>query len=217
MPLSPRIFKRLSELLDVAVTRAAIVFPRFNTDGTVSQRTAAEVRTDLSIPSGTLLVDGGALGTPSSGTLTNCTGLPIGGGGTGRTTKLPYTVLGQSASPFVTSAFGGFAYEKITGLVYSSGTNVWASDEWTAPEAGLVEVNFSSACDGFSNLGFALFKNGSQVASLNRAVSGFLIGYCKVVVASSDVLDFRVNSNEASGNIYINSNPNVSFAMSPNY
>lgn len=50
MPLSPRIFKRLSELLDVAVTRAAIVFPRFNTDGTVSQRTVAELRSDIGLP-----------------------------------------------------------------------------------------------------------------------------------------------------------------------
>lgn len=37
--------------------------------------------------SGTLLYSGGALGTPASGTLTNCTGLPVAGGGTGQTTE----------------------------------------------------------------------------------------------------------------------------------
>ena len=34
---------------------------------------------------GSYLTSGGALGTPSSGTLTNCTGLPVAGGGTGNT------------------------------------------------------------------------------------------------------------------------------------
>jgi hypothetical protein len=44
----------------------------------------------ISLPdaSGTLLLQNGALGTPSSGTLTNCTGLPIAGGGTGQTTAV---------------------------------------------------------------------------------------------------------------------------------
>jgi hypothetical protein len=37
---------------------------------------------------GAPVVNGGALGTPSSGTLTNCTGLPIAGGGTGQTTAV---------------------------------------------------------------------------------------------------------------------------------
>lgn len=37
---------------------------------------------------GAVVVQDGALGTPSSGTLTNCTGLPLAGGGTGVTTLL---------------------------------------------------------------------------------------------------------------------------------
>jgi len=36
---------------------------------------------------GSVVINGGALGTPSSGTLTNCTGLPIAGGGTGASTE----------------------------------------------------------------------------------------------------------------------------------
>ena len=51
--------------------------------------TATAART-VSFPdaSGTLALLNGALGTPSSGTLTNCTGLPIAGGGTGQTTAV---------------------------------------------------------------------------------------------------------------------------------
>ena len=37
------------------------------------------VQGDVTLPAGTALVNGGALGTPSSGTLTNCTGLPVTG------------------------------------------------------------------------------------------------------------------------------------------
>lgn len=34
-----------------------------------------------------------ALGTPTSGTLTNCTGLPVAGGGTGNSSFTAYTVI----------------------------------------------------------------------------------------------------------------------------
>lgn len=37
------------------------------------------IQGDVTLPAGTALVSGGALGTPSSGTLTNCTGLPASG------------------------------------------------------------------------------------------------------------------------------------------
>lgn len=46
----------------------------------------ADFTVTLPAATGTLLISGGALGTPASGTLTNCTGLPIAGGGTGGTT-----------------------------------------------------------------------------------------------------------------------------------
>jgi hypothetical protein len=48
------------------------------------------VATALAVNIGTAgapVVNGGALGTPTSGTLTNCTGLPVAGGGTGRATS----------------------------------------------------------------------------------------------------------------------------------
>lgn len=49
---------------------------------------------------GALVVNGGALGTPASGTLTNCTGLPVAGGGTGLatlTSNVVYKGNGTSA------------------------------------------------------------------------------------------------------------------------
>lgn len=145
------------------------------------------------------------------------TPVSIANGGTARATKFPYTILGAAAAPFATTLNNGFAFEKITGLLFSSGTNVWASDAWTAPEAGLVEIHFNCTCDGFTNLRLDIFSNGSSKAALNREAEGFLIGRATVVVAANDVLDFRVSSNEASANIYVNSNPNVGFIYMPNY
>lgn len=61
--------------------------------------------TTLTLPtSGTLIVSGGALGTPSSGTLSNCTGLPVSTGvsglGTGVATALAINV-GSAGAPVV--------------------------------------------------------------------------------------------------------------------
>ncbi len=50
----------------------AVRYLRINADNTVTARTAAEMLSDLGG-----VTSGGALGTPSSGTLTNCTGLPV--------------------------------------------------------------------------------------------------------------------------------------------
>jgi hypothetical protein len=54
---------------------------------------------------GAFLVFNGALGTPSSGTLTNCTGLPIAGGGTGQTTAtLARNALNKGETPITDAA-----------------------------------------------------------------------------------------------------------------
>jgi len=42
-----RIFSRFAELLDINVTRAAAAWLRLNTDGTVTERTAAQVLSDI--------------------------------------------------------------------------------------------------------------------------------------------------------------------------
>ena len=93
---------------------------------------------------GAFVTFNGALGTPSSGTLTNCTGLPVAGGGTGlavgtsgavpyfnATTTMASSALlaqygvitggGAGAAPYTTS---GFTFGAATGegLVYAAGT-----------------------------------------------------------------------------------------------
>lgn len=63
-----------------------------------SAMTAATAGTDYVAP-------GGALGTPTSGTLTNCTGLPVAGGGTGAAT-LTGIVKGNGTSAFTAATAG---------------------------------------------------------------------------------------------------------------
>lgn len=73
-------------------------------DGTKVQKLTpgTGVATALAIAVGTAgapVVTNGALGTPSGGTLTNCTGLPVAGGGTGLTTLTAHAIqLGNGTS-----------------------------------------------------------------------------------------------------------------------
>jgi len=92
---------------------------------------------NVTLTAGTSLVSGGALGTPSSGTLTNCTGLPIAGTtgyGTGVATALAANVNGSGAialttSPtFVTPVLGAatatsLAFNPTTGGIIGTTTN----------------------------------------------------------------------------------------------
>lgn len=58
------------------------------------------------IPGGTVLVDGGALGTPSSGTLTNCTGLPISTGVSGLGSNVATFLATPSSTNFASAVTG---------------------------------------------------------------------------------------------------------------
>jgi len=62
-----RIFRRFNELLDIAVSRAEAVWLRLNADGSVSQRTAAETRTDLGLGNSATLNTGTTPGTVAAG------------------------------------------------------------------------------------------------------------------------------------------------------
>jgi hypothetical protein len=63
-------------------------------------------------------VNGGVLGTPSSGTLTNCTGLPVAGGGTGIATTTAYSVVFTGTT--ATGAFQASAGPGTSGYVLTS-------------------------------------------------------------------------------------------------
>jgi len=108
-------------------------------------------------PGGTLVVQGGALGTPSGGTLTSCTGLPVGGitatGTPGSTTYLRgdgqwYTPAG-GVSPGGSS--GQFQYNNGSGGLAASSTLTFASslpvigDGGATPATNRLIVNNTAA------------------------------------------------------------------------
>jgi hypothetical protein len=76
------------------------------------------------------LKTGGALGTPASGTLTNCTGLPVAGGGTGSATA----AAAKIALNVVTAATGS--------IVAPVGTTAQRD---VSPSAGYVRYNTTTA------------------------------------------------------------------------
>lgn len=95
MPAAPRIFKRLSELLNDAA-RAGIRFLRLNADGSRSERTAAEMLADIGAygAGGTdVAVADGGTGT-STGSITGTTALTFAAGGTAQNVNITPSTTG---------------------------------------------------------------------------------------------------------------------------
>ena len=146
---------------------------------------------------GAFVTFNGALGTPSSGTLTNCTGLPVAGGGTGlavgtsgavpyfnATTTMASSALlaqygvitggGAGAAPYTTTGFtfGGSAAG--TGLAVSAGTAT------TDVQAGSWSQTWNNSAITFTGYKYAITdpaaNAGSAAASLHSAWYGGTAG-----------------------------------------
>ena len=110
--------------------QVALKLPSGGTLTLTGTDTASAVTVTFPASSGTVFFAGGALGTPSSGTLTNCTGLPVSTGvsglGTGVATALAVNV-GSAGAPVVNGGVLGTpssgTLSSCTGLPVSTGVS----------------------------------------------------------------------------------------------
>lgn len=149
--------------------------------GSASALTAATAGTDFVAP-------GGALGTPSTGTLTNCTGLPISTGVSGLGTNvasflgavLPTTVSTFLGTPNSSNLAAAVTDETGTGALVFGTSPTIGSPTLTAPILGTPQSGTLTSCTGLpistgvSGLGsgVATFLATPSSANLSSAVTG---------------------------------------------
>jgi hypothetical protein len=145
--------------------------------------TSAQLRGVISDETGTgaAYFQGGDLGTPSAGVLTNCTGLPVAGGGTGGTTAQTARA-GLSAASFdagaalglLTNPFFEISQENGTAAGTANGVNYYAADEWLAIETspGALVLSAQNVADPFSGTsGYKRLKNSFKVTATTGQAS----------------------------------------------
>ena len=157
---------------------------------------------------GAFVVNGGALGTPSSGTLTNATGLPIGGLtglGTGVATALALAVNGTSG--LVTGAgvatAGGVGYGNGTNLAYTA-----------AGTAGQVVLSGGASAPSFTTGTLALAGNLSftgafaSVFSVSGAYTYTMPGASSTLAGLGNANSWTASQtfNAATSSIYLGAN-----------
>lgn len=131
------------------------------------------VATALAVNVGTAgspVINGGALGTPSSGTLTNCTGLPPAGGGTGVANNAAMTVTGS----------GNYAYTRtLTGA-----TNV------TFPTTGTIST--LAGTETLTNKRVTA-RVGSTTSSATPTINTDNVDIYKLTAQAADITSFTTN------------------------
>jgi hypothetical protein len=113
---------------------------------------------------GAFVTNGGALGTPSSGTLTNCTGLPVAGGGTGAAT-LTGVLKGNGTSAFTAATAGTDYVAPGTVTSFTAQQNFTAVS--TASSSNLTAWNLSTAQSAYQ----AMLEN-TTLSNPSNAVNG---------------------------------------------
>lgn len=146
-------------LLDTNSTHDLIIAPGsdMTADRTLTITTGDASRTitisgDVTLPTGTALVSGGALGTPSSGTLTNCSGLPQ-SGVTGLTTadspQFTEVNIGHATDTTLARVSAGVLSVEGNTIYAAGGTDVAVADGGTgASTAAAARVNLLPTMTG---------------------------------------------------------------------
>jgi hypothetical protein len=149
-----RIFSRFADLLDINVTRAAAAWLRLNADGTVTERTAAQTLTDLSL--GRLTVS-----SPAS--------MPIGW-------------IDNGDETYTANLASGFAYPEfpVAGLV-AGGVYVTTIQYVAVTSGGLQHPGYNLNDPGTSASGIG--SNGASAGNFRSSICVWQPGFFPAVTA----------------------------------
>lgn len=125
------------------------------TDTTISRASAGVI----AVEGNAVLVSGGALGTPSSGTLTNATGLPVSGisASTSASLGVGSIELGHATDTTISRVSAGVVSIEGVNVVTTSSTDTLSNKTLTAPK--------------FADLGFIADANGNELIILDTVTS----------------------------------------------
>ena len=173
---------------------------------------------------GAIVVNGGALGTPSSGTLTNATGLPISTGisglGTGVATALAIAVGSAGAPITFNGALGTPSSGTVTNLTGTASININGTvGATTATTGAFTTVSASGVITSTVTTGTAPFTVASttQVANLNAATAGTATNATNVALtAGSGATNYLHFSSAATGNQATNTNTLLTYNYTNN-
>jgi len=173
--------------------------------------------------SSTLLVSGGALGTPASGTLTSCTGLPISTGvsglGTGIATALAVNTGSAGAPVLFNGALGTPSSGTVTNLTGTASINTNGAHNGTVgattPSTGaFTTLSASSGATALAITANSTSANGTYVQINNSGTANTFLGAWRALLGAGNATDTVLLSSGATLGLGVNSGTNVPLSIS---
>lgn len=129
---------------------------------------------------GSIIVNGGALGTPSSGTLSSCTGLPISSGISGLAAGIATFLTAPSSANLAAAVTD----ESGTGALLFAGGNIGAATGTSLAVSGALTSSSPSA-----GIGYATGAGGTVTQSTSKSTGVTINKLCGTIVTSNAALN----------------------------
>jgi hypothetical protein len=159
------------------------------------------------------------LGTPQSGTLTSCTGLPISTGvsglGTGIATALAVNTGSAGAPVLFNGALGTPTSGTVTNLTGTASININGTVGATTPSTGaFTTLSASSGATALAITANSTSANGTYVQINNSGTANTFLGAWKALLGAGNAADTVLLSSGATLGLGVNSGTNVPLSIS---